>query len=149
MVELYSAGRVTIQDVEDAEKRLLDGRHRLGEIDGPTWHRARAVLLAREMHRLRAVLVAREVDHMQRMVDVGRLSRLDLDRVRLSLELEKLLAGDANSYTASRDAIFAALKERQAVMVEVGRETSEGVQAERKRLEAEFPPADVAKAQDR
>src|SRR5262245_24424579 len=38
----YEAGAVSMSEVEEAEMRLVDARHRLGELDGPAWHRARA-----------------------------------------------------------------------------------------------------------
>ena len=136
-VERYQTGLATIQDVEQAEMRLFDARHRIGEIDGPAWHRARGVLLARDVERT----------HL--MVEAGMVPPAELERARLSLELERMLTGDADTYAASRDRFLAATKDRNATMVAAGVTSEKTVQEEYERLEAEFPPADVAKARDR
>ena len=137
MVEFHAAGRVSMQDVEEAEMRLLDARRRLGELDRPTWHRARAVLIAR----------AAERTHL--LDEAGVLPAPELQRVRLALERERLLAGDDNAYATNRDAFLAATKDRNALRVAAGFASAKSLEEEYGRLESEFPTADVAKAQDR
>ena len=137
MVQSHAAGRVSMQDVEEAEMRLLDARRRLGEIDGPMWHRARAVLIAR----------AAERTHL--LIEAGMLPAPELQRVRLALERERLLAGDDNAYAANRDAFLAARRDRNALQVAAGFASAKLLEEEYGRLESEFPTAEVAKAQDR
>ena len=137
VVVAYEAGVVSIQDVEEAEMRLLDARHRLGEIDGPTWHRGRAVL------------VARAVERTSLAVEAGVVPPADLERVRLALELERMFSGDADEYETRRGAFLAATKDRHRSLVEAGRASAKSLQEEYERLEEEFPPTDVAKARDR
>jgi hypothetical protein len=135
-VVLYEAGREPIRDVEEAETRLLDARHRLGEIDGPTWHRARAALIARDAERARL------------LVEAGRLLSSEASEISLSLEMERMLAGDANDYGPSREAFFATLTDRHLRLAEAGLASATALQNEFKQMEARFPLPDAAKAQD-
>jgi hypothetical protein len=137
LVAAYGAGTVSIADVEAAERLLLDARHRLGEIDAPTWHRARAVLLKRT------------VEWTQAGFESGMVSADDVDRARLALDLERMLAGDDNNYATKRDAFFVVTKERQRSRVEAGLVSPKDATEEVARLESEFPSADVARAADR
>jgi len=127
LIAMYAEGRVSMQDVEAVELKLLDARHRLGEMDSPTWHRARAVLRARDVERTNLA------------VDAGMVPAGDLAVARLALELEKFLAGDENEYAADRAAVLAGLKLRQAALIEAGRLSEEAAQEELKHAEVTFP----------
>jgi hypothetical protein len=127
-VEAYEQGLVSIQEVEEAELRLLEARHRLGEIDDPTWHRGREVLFERA------------ADRTHLAVEAGIASAIEEMEARLSLERERLLAGEANAYAEQRAAFFETLKQRQSALLEAGRATKVSLDDELAKWEAEFPP---------
>ena len=128
-IALYAEGRVSMQDVEAVELKLLDARYRLGEMDAPTWHRARGVLRARDVERTNLA------------VDAGMVPASDLALAKLALEREKFLAGDENEYASERAAVLAGLKIHQAALVEAGRLSEEAAHDELERIEATFPAA--------
>jgi hypothetical protein len=133
----YEAGVVSITDVEQAEARLLDARHRLGELDGPAWHRARAVLAEREAERAKL------------RFEAGVTPAGDEERARLALELERLLAGDPNTYDVSRQRFLESTKARNTALSEAGFAAPKTLEEEFARLAEQFPDPETAKARDR
>jgi hypothetical protein len=128
LVAGFEAGLVGLRDVERAELLLLDARRRIDEIDDATWHRERAVVLAREAERIAL------------SVDAGMAPPIEGEVARLALERERALGGASSDYPAKREAFFRALAERNAGRMAMGLVAERDVREEREAWEAEFPP---------
>ncbi len=73
----------------------------------------------------------------------------DRDRLRVFMELDRMLARDANEYEATRSAYLAAHQEWLAARVEAGVEAPKDAEREMSSERDDFPPAEEARARDR